>query len=145
MRRPVTFLSAITFLLAPMSGQARAALPDAFIGTFADLVPKIIGGTVPETRISMTSAQPGHCVFAIGDGAALMFKDASASAHVALARSALQYAKEHRLSAAKSYSANRRWRPCSEEGKASLAMRARRFGRPVPAMCAHFAIRRATS
>src|SRR5215470_4554710 len=89
-------------VFAQTGSDVSEQLPDYFVGTFEDRVPKLIGGRVTDTTFSLTCTVTGACVVQIGTDIPSRFDSPSSVKDLRYARAALSYAKEHKTVASSS-------------------------------------------
>ncbi len=78
-------------------------LPSYFVGTFEDIVPETTGGTVPNTKFSLSCGRSGDCELKIGKNSGASFKASANVVDLHSAKYAIKYAKEHGDVPASSY------------------------------------------
>lgn len=86
----------VGFAQDPSNSAGTVQFPGYFVGTFEDTVPRLIGGSIPDTKFSLNCTQAGACVIKIGSGIPSRFSSSSSVRDLRYASSALSYAKEHK-------------------------------------------------
>jgi len=86
----------INNVFAQTASDSSARIPNYFVGTFEDRVPRLIGGTMPDTTFSLSCALTGACLVQIGAGSPSRFDSVSSVTDLRPVRSALSYAREHK-------------------------------------------------
>jgi TPR repeat protein len=88
--------------MAKQKAAISVEMPDYFLGSFEDWVPKLVGGTVPEVKSSVTCGKTTGCSVTLGQNATEKFNRISLFSTIDSANAALGYAKSHQKVAANS-------------------------------------------
>lgn len=95
MKRMATLLCLCLQFASCSTDSYSRKVPADFVGTFEDLVPEKIGGTIPDTAFSFNCSHSGVCTTSIGGNAAATYKISAPVTNLQYVKDALKYAKEH--------------------------------------------------